>query len=149
MGCYLGKIGGNARRFEPLQDNPLFSGAREYGPLAETGPQTNPYFDYRTISPAEVVKVSDGYYMLYKGVRGPGPADPGDSQFGLGLARSLTSRIDGPWEKYFANPILVDLPGNIGLGHADLVIFDGQTVLYAALEADVRSRLALVWKADG
>jgi len=38
---------------------------------------------------------------------------------------------------------------HIGLGHADLVIFDGQTVLYAALEADVRSRLALVWKADG
>jgi beta-xylosidase len=111
-------------------------------------PRTNPYFDFRTLSSAEVIRIDDRYYMLYEGVRGPGPGDPGDSQFGLGLARSLTDRFDGPWEKHPANPILVDLPGNIGLGHADLVIIDGQTVLYTALEEDVRSRLALEWKAE-
>ncbi len=89
-----------------------------------------------------------GYYMLYEGVRGPAQGDPGDSQFGLGLARSLTDRIDGPWEKSQGNPILVDLPGNIGLGHADLVVVDGQTILYTALEKDKRSRLALVWSGE-
>ena len=77
---------------------------------------------------------------------GQAKGDPGDSQFGLGLARSLSHEIDGPWEKYGGNPILVDLPGNIGLGHADLVVIDGLTVLYTALEKDKRSRLDLVWK---
>jgi beta-xylosidase len=86
--------------------------------------------------------------MLYEGTRGPGPGDAGDSQYGLGLARSLTDRIDGPWETYSGNPILVDPPGNIGLGHADLVVIGGQTILYTALERDKRSRLALVWKQD-
>jgi hypothetical protein len=146
MGCYYGKVNQNAARFKPCEHNPLFVGAAEYGPLEEKGPQTDPYFDFRMISSAEVVKIGDQYYMLYEGIRGPGRGDPGDSQFGLGLARSLSGQIDGPWEKYPGNPILVDLPGNIGLGHADLVVLNDQTILYTALEKDKRSRLALVWK---
>jgi hypothetical protein len=145
MGCYYGKVNGNAKRFKPCEHNPLFVGASEYGPLEEKGPATNPYFDFRMIDAAEVVKVGGQYYMLYEGIRGPGRGDPGDSQFGLGLARSLTGQIDGPWEKYPGNPILVDLPGNIGLGHADLVVLDGRTILYTALQRDRRSRLALEW----
>ena len=79
-------------------------------------------------------------------MRGPGPGDGGDTQFGLGLARSLTAQIDGPWEKYTGNPILVDLPGNIGLGHADVVVADGRTYLYTSLDGITRSRLILVWE---
>jgi len=146
MGCYYGRASGNARRFRRCEHNPLFVGASTYGPLEEKGPQTNPYFDFRTISSADVIRVGDRVYMLYEGIRGPGRGGPGDSQFGLGLARSQTDQIDGPWETYPGNPILVDLPGNIGLGHADLVVVGGQTLLYTALERDKRSRLALVWK---
>ena len=146
MGCFRGKVGGNAERYLRCDNNPLFSGAAEYGPLDVSGLAANVHFDFRTISSAEVVKVGDRYYMLYEGVRGPGPGDAGDSQFGLGLTRSLGECIDGPWETYPGNPILVDLPGNIGLGHADLVVVDGQTVLYTALEPDVRSRLVLAWR---
>jgi hypothetical protein len=146
MGCYYGKVKGNAKRFKRCEHNPLFTGATEYGPLDEKGSQTNAHFDFRTVSSAEVVRIGDRYYMLYEGTRGPGRGDPGDSQYGLGLARSLTNQIDGPWEKYPDNPILIDLPGNIGLGHADLVVFEGQTLLYTSLDKATRSRLALVWK---
>ncbi len=146
MGCYYGKVKGNAKRYKPCEHNPLFVGAGEYGPPEEKGPETNPYFDFRMISSAEVIKIGERYYMLYEGIRGPARGDPGDSQFGLGLARSQTDQIDGPWEKYPGNPILVDLPGNIGLGHADLVVLDGRTILYTALEKDKRSRLALEWR---
>jgi beta-xylosidase len=79
------------------------------------------------------------------------------------LARSRTDQIDGPWEKFPGNPILTDLSqqttssgihgnpdpaqvGNIGLGHADLVVLHGQTILYTSLDGVTRSRLALVWK---
>lgn len=146
MGCFRGKVKGNARRFLRCSHNPLFVGAQEYGPLDAEGPAANAYFDFRTVSSAEVIKIGDRYYMLYEGVRGPGPGDAGDSQFGLGLARSQEERIDGPWETYPANPLLVDLPGNVGLGHADLVVVDGQTILYTALEPEVRSRLVLAWR---
>jgi hypothetical protein len=40
---------------------------------------------------------------------------------------------------------LVGLPGNFGLGHADLVVVNGQTLLYTSLNGATRSRLALVW----
>jgi hypothetical protein len=146
MGCYYGSLETPASNFRPCLHNPLFRGASQYGPLEERGSAANPYFDFRTISSAEVQKVGDRYYMLYEGVRGPGPGDPGDSQFGLGLARSLTNQIDDPWETFPGNPILVDLPGNIGLGHADLVVLQGQTLLYTSLDGLTRSRLALVWK---
>jgi hypothetical protein len=63
------------------------------------------------------------------------------------LARSLEAHIDGPWEKFAGNPILVDLPGNVGLGHADLIILNGQTLLYTSLDGKTRSRLVLIWRA--
>ena len=122
------------------------SRSTEYGPLEDKGAHTNPYFDFRTISSADVLRIEDRVYMLYEGVRGPGPGDPGDRQFGLGLARSLTEQIDGPWERYPGNPILVDLPGNVGVGHGYLVVIRGQTVLYTSLDGQTRSRLVLVWK---
>jgi len=55
--------------------------------------------------------------------------------------------VDGAWEKYPGNPILVDLPGNIGVGHADLVVLDGRTYLYTSLDGVTRSRLMLIWDA--
>jgi hypothetical protein len=146
MGCYTGSVTTTGERLTRCQHNPLFVGAADYGPLDEKGPQTNPHFDFRTISSAEVQRIGSHVYMLYEGVRGPGPGDAGDTQFGLGLARSLTTAIDGPWEKYPGNPILVDQPGNIGLGHADLVVIEGQTFLYTSLNGYTRSRLALTWK---
>ena len=150
MGCFIGGINSRGDNFRRCQNYPLFKGAEEYGPLDKVGSSANAYFDFRTISSAEVQKIGEEeearYYMMYEGLRGPAQGDPGDTQFGLGLARSVTNRIDGPWEKYPGNPILVDLPGNIGLGHADLVVYEGQTILYTSLEGTHRSRLALVWK---
>ncbi len=146
MGCYVGPATAAAEQFVRCQHNPLFVGVPEYGPLEEKGPQTNPYFDFRTISSAEVQQIGDRFYMLYEGVRGPGPGDAGDTQFGLGLARSHTHQIDDAWETYPHNPILVDLPGNIGLGHADLIVWQGQTVLFTSLDGAARSRLVLVWQ---
>ena len=52
-------------------------------------------------------------------MKGCGDRDPlmrGIRSLPLGLARSVTGDIDGAWEKYAGNPILVDLPGNVGLG---------------------------------
>ena len=150
MGCFTRPVDRADQPFAACEGNPLFVGAASYGPLDETGAPANPFFDFRTISSAELQALGDGearrYYMLYEGVRGPAAGDPGDTQFGLGLARSLTNRIDGPWEKYPDNPILVDLPGNIGLGHADLLVLDGRTYLYTSLDGVVRSRLVLVWE---
>jgi hypothetical protein len=140
MGCFVGALGGVLVR---CAHNPLFRGAAEYGPLDDKSAASNPFFDFRTISSAKVQKIGDRYYMLYEGARGPGPGDPGDTQFGLGLARSLTDQVDGPWEKFPGNPILVSLPGNIGLGHADLVVDRGQTFLYTSLDGRTRSRLVL------
>jgi len=150
MGCYVGYLNSRGNQFVPCENYQLFQSASEYGPLYEKGPYANPYFDFRMVSSAEVQRIVRGeearYYMLYEGIRGPGLYDDGDSQFGLGLARSKTDRIDGPWEKYHDNPILLNLPGNIGLGHADLVVYTGQTLLYTSLEGKHRSRLSLVWK---
>jgi hypothetical protein len=146
MGCYVGSVTTTGEHLTRCQHNPLFVGAGEYGPLEEKGSQTNPYFDFRTISSAEVQRVGQRVYMLYEGTRGPGHGDAGDTQFGLGLARSLMDDVDGPWEKYPGNPILIDLPGNVGLGHADVVAIQGQTFLYTSLNGYTRSRLALVWK---
>jgi hypothetical protein len=149
MGCFYAAVDASGPEFRRCAHNPLFVGAASYGPEDATDAAANAHFDFRTISSAEVVKVGEGeaarYYMLYEGVRGPGPGDPGDTQFGLGLARSLTQQLDGPWEKFPGNPLLVDLPGNIGLGHADLVVIDGRTYLYTALDGVTRSRLTLQW----
>jgi len=145
MGCYRGPVGGPVSLFRKCDHNPLFSGADQYGPSDQKGADTNPHFDFRTISSANLLQVGQQYYMLYEGVRGPAAGEAGDTQFGLGLARSQTDRIDGPWELFSDNPILVDLPGNVGLGHADLLILDGETVLYTSLDGVTRSRLVLKW----
>jgi hypothetical protein len=146
MGCLRGPIHQPASLLRKCDHNPLFTGADDYGPLDTTGQTANTYFDFRTISSAEVVQVGDRYYMFYEGVRGPSPGDAGDTQFALGLARSLTSALDGPWERYPHNPILIDLPGNVGVGHADFVQMDGESLLYTSLDGQTRSRLRLAWK---
>jgi len=145
MGCLRGRIDEPIAALTHCAANPLFVGAETYGPAAQDR-SANEHFDFRTISSAEVEKVGERYYMLYEGVRGPGPGDPGDTQFGLGLARSRTEQIDGAWEIFAGNPILVDLPGNIGLGHADLLLLDGVTYLYTSLDGVTRSRLVLQWQ---
>lgn len=146
MGCLFGSAGQPASAFQPCNSNPLFTGAPAYGDYKTKGADANPYFDFRTISSARTVLVGEHFYMLYEGDRGPGLNDPGDTQFGLGLARSRTREIDGPWEKFPANPLLTNLPGNIGLGHADVVLSNGQTVLFTSLDGITRSRLTLQWK---
>lgn len=151
LGCFKRAVKDEGGRFIPCAHNPLFVGAAHYGPQDITTAAVNPFFDFRTISSAEIQRLGEGeaqrYYLLYEGVRGPASGDPGDTQFGLGLARSLTDQIDGPWEKYPGNPILVDMPGNIGLGHADIVVRDGRTYLYTSLDGVTRSRLVLIWDA--
>ena len=97
------------------------------------------------LSSAELIKQEDRYYLFYEGIRGAGPGAAGDSQFGLGLARTTHGNIDGPWEKYPDNPILLDSPANIGVGHADLVIDQGISFLYTSLDGRQRSRLRLAW----
>jgi hypothetical protein len=90
--------------------------------------------------------VGDRFYMTYEGIRGPGPGDGGDTQFNLGFARSTTNQIDGKWEKYPGNPVLGDVPGNVGLGHADMIVLDGTTYLYTATSGSTRGRYILKWK---
>ena len=145
MGCAYGELGQPASTFQRCASNPLFTGAASYGPAQAKDASANRHFDFRTISSAEVLRVGNQLYMLYEGVRGPGPGDPGDTQFGLGLARTTAGRIDGPWETWSGNPLLVDLPGNVGLGHADVIVLDGQTVLFTSLDGVRRARLGLVW----
>lgn len=146
MGCYVGSLFSEYSQMQPCVSNPLFRGASDYGPLDQLGSSTNSFFDFRTISSADVLSVKDHYYMMYEGVRGPGPGDPGDTQFGLGLARSVGATIDGTWEKFSGNPIILDLPGNIGLGHADLLVIKGFTYLYTATSDVTRGRYILIWK---
>ncbi|MCB0157692.1 MAG: hypothetical protein KDD83_06145 [Caldilineaceae bacterium] len=148
MGCYRGPAGGPASALRKCTHNPLFTGIADYGPPDATGPATNPYFDFRTISSADLIAEEGRYYMFFEGVRGPGPGDAGDTQFALGLARAATKAIDGPWEVYPGNPILVDMPGNVGVGHADVVVIDGETVLFTSLDGAQRSRLVLRWRPE-
>ena len=93
-----------------------------------------------------MVRVGQRYYLTYEGVRGPGPGASGDTQFNLGLARSQGPDLDGRWDKYPGNPILGDVPGNVGLGHADLLVLDGVTYLYTATSDSTRGRYALIWR---
>jgi hypothetical protein len=145
LGCYRGRVSAGAAGLVPCAANPLLAGAPTYGPAEALGADANPYFDFRTLSSADVVRVGDRYYLTYEGVRGPGPGAPGDTQFNLGLARSLGPALDGPWEKYPGNPLLGDVPGNVGLGHADLLLLDGLTYLYTATSPTTRGRYVLVW----
>jgi hypothetical protein len=146
LGCYRGPLAEGAAGLAPCAANPLFTGAGSYGPPEAAGPEGNPYFDFRTVSSADVIRAGDRYYLTYEGVRGPGPGASGDTQFNLGLARSLGPALDGAWEKYPGNPILGDVPGNVGLGHADLLVLDGVTYLYTATSGSTRGRYVLAWR---
>jgi hypothetical protein len=144
MGCLVGERFSAAWGMRKCAANPLFGADLGYGPVEQLGAQANPYFEFRTISSADVVRVDERYYMTYEGVRGPSNPSVVDDQFGLGLARSAGPFIDGPWERYPGNPILMDLPGNVGVGHADLVLAGGATYLYTATPGFTRGRYVLV-----
>jgi LysM repeat protein len=146
MGCWKLAAGADISLATRCSHSPLFVGSPTYGDLAVQGASANPYFDFRHITSAEVSKVGEHYYLLYEGTRGPEVGQSGIDPFGLGLARSVGSEIDGRWEVFTGNPILVNHPGNIGLGHADLLVLDGITYLYTSLDGRARQRLQLVWK---
>lgn len=147
MRCYKGNRDGSLADLRLCDTDPLFSGANEYGPLDITeGEAIAPYFDFRYVSSAEVVKVGDHYYMAYEGVRGPDVLERGmDTQFGLGFARSAGSEIDGAWEKYPKNPVIMPVTFNWGIGHADILVVDGVTVMYTATTQTTRGRYVLEW----
>lgn len=147
MRCYKGNRDGSLADLRLCDTDPLFSGANEYGPLDITeGEAIAPYFDFRYVSSAEVVKVGDHYYMAYEGVRGPDVLERGmDTQFGLGFARSVGSEIDGAWEKYPKNPVIMPVTFNWGIGHADILVVDGMTVMYTATTQTTRGRYVLEW----
>ncbi len=144
MGCYVGDKYAGARGLRRCGSNPLFGAELGYGPVEMLGAAANPYFEFRTISSADVVRVGDHYYMAYEGVRGPSNPTVVDDQFGLGLARSVGLAIDGPWEKYPGNPVIMDLANNWGIGHADIVIVGPVTYLYTATSTTTRGRYVLV-----
>ncbi|MDX1993843.1 MAG: hypothetical protein SF029_15760 [bacterium] len=147
MRCYKGDRHGDLSQLQPCSTDPLFEGAREYGAVDLLGAEANAYFDFRYVSSAEVVRVGDRYYMFYEGIRGPDVLERGmDTQFGLGLARSLTDQIDGAWEKFPGNPLLMDMTFNWGVGHADFVLIDGVSYLYTATSQETRGRYRLEWR---
>ncbi|MFO7742174.1 MAG: hypothetical protein R6X31_07660 [Anaerolineae bacterium] len=152
VGCYIGdKLAGAgseavAAGLRKCTSNPLFGAEQGYGPLEARGAEANPYFEFRTISSADVVRVGDHYYMAYEGVRGPSHATVVDDQFALGFARSVGPAVDGPWEKYPGNPVIMDVANNWGIGHADIVIIGPATYLYTATSQSTRGRYALVRK---
>lgn len=146
MRCYKGDRHGPLDALQLCDTDPLFGGAREYGPVDLLGAEANAYFDFRYVSSAEIVKVGDRYYMAYEGIRGPEELEIGsDTQFGLGFARSLGPQIDGPWETYPGNPVIMDMAFNWGIGHADILIIDGQTVMITATSTETRGRYVLEW----
>jgi hypothetical protein len=151
MRCYKGDRHGSLADLRLCDTDPLFTGAAEYGPLDITeGAEIAPYFDFRYVSSAEVIKVGDHYYMAYEGVRGPDVLERGmDTQFGLGFARSVTSEIDGAWEKYPNNPVIMPVSFNFGIGHADILVVDGATIMYAATSQNTRGRYVLQWVRKG
>lgn len=148
MRCYKGDRRGRLDGLRRCDTDPLFAGADEYGPLDITeGQAINPYFDFRYTSSADVLKVGDRYYMSYEGIRGPDVLERGmDTQFGLGFARSAGPVIDGPWEKFPGSPVIMPVAFNWGIGHADLLVVDGQTWMYTATSQTTRGRYILRWK---
>ncbi|MBC8099066.1 MAG: hypothetical protein H7Y11_06460 [Armatimonadetes bacterium] len=145
--CYKGDRHGDLSRLRICDSDPLFSGAPEYGALDAVGAAANPYFDFRYVSSADVLKVGERYYIAYEGIRGPDVLERGmDTQFGLGLARSVGDTIDGAWEKYPGNPLIMDTAFNWGIGHADWLVQDGITYLYSATSQTTRGRYTLQWR---
>ena len=146
MGCTVGDKYAGAGALRKCASNPLFGAELGYGPVEALGAAANPYFEFRTISSADVVRVGDHYYMAYEGVRGPSNPTVVDDQFALGFVRSVGPAIDGPWEKYPGNPVIMDLANNWGIGHADVVIAGPATYLYTATSTTTRGRYVLVRK---
>ncbi|TVR24531.1 MAG: hypothetical protein EA396_00970 [Anaerolineaceae bacterium] len=147
MRCYKGDRHGALSDLRLCDTDPLFSGAPVYGDVDLRGADANPYFDFRYISSADVLRVGDYYYMVYEGVRGPDELERGmDTQFALGMARA--SALDSEWEKFADNPIIMDVAFNWGIGHADFVVMDGVTYLYSATSQETRGRYVLRWLAD-
>ncbi len=148
MRCYKGDRYGDLGKLKRCDTDPLFSGAGEYGPTDVTsGSAIDAYFDFRYTSSADVLKVGDHYYMSYEGIRGPDVLERGmDTQFGLGFARSVGDSIDGEWEKFPQNPVIMPTGFNVGIGHADLLVVDGVTVMYTQTGENTRGRYVLKWK---
>jgi hypothetical protein len=146
MRCYKGNRYGDLGELQRCDTDPLFSSAAEYGPLDITeGEAINPYFDFRYVSSADVLKVGDYYYMAYEGIRGPDVLERGmDTQFGLGFSRATT--LDAVWEKYPGNPVIQPVAFNFGIGHADLLVVDGVTYMYTATSETTRGRYVLRWR---
>ena len=144
MGCFVGNKYAGAGGLGKCTHSPLFGAEQGYGPVDVLGTEAHPYFEFRTISSADVVRVGDRYYMAYEGVRGPSNPTVVDDQFGLGFARSASPAIDGPWEKYPGNPVIMGLVNNWGIGHADIVIVGPATYLYTATSTTTRGRYVLV-----
>jgi hypothetical protein len=144
MGCLVGNRANGAGGLRKCASNPLFGAELGYGPQDALGAAANPYFEFRTISSADVVRVGDRYYMAYEGVRGPSDPAVVDDQFALGFARSAGAAIDGPWERYPGNPAITDVANNWGIGHGDLVLVGPATYLYTATSATTRGRYVLV-----
>jgi hypothetical protein len=137
MGCFSGPIEEGAAGMRLCANNPLFTGASVYGRTDTISADMNPYFDFHIISSADFLKVGQRYYMFFEGMRGT-------DQWALGLARS--TQLDGAWQKFRGNPLLMDVPGNIGVGHADVLVLDGATYLYTATSDTTRGRYVLEWK---
>lgn len=147
MRCYFGDKHGDLRALQRCTHDPLFTGAETYGAVELLGSDANAYFDFRYVSSAEVLRVGERYYMFYEGIRGPSALEFGrDNQFGLGLARSIGDQIDGAWEKYPHNPILEGMVDNWGIGHADVLVIQGQTVMYTATSQTTRGKYVLRWR---
>jgi hypothetical protein len=144
MGCFKGNRYADISAMQPCDTPYLFKADIDYGPIDVLGPAANPYFEFRTISSAAVVKVGNRFYMTYEGIRGPSSFTVVDDQFALGLARSSGPDIDGRWEKYPGNPIIMDLPGNVGVGHADFLIVGEATYLYTTTPEGTRGRYVLL-----
>jgi hypothetical protein len=145
--CYSGNRFEDLSQLTRCNTDPLFTGATEYGAIELLNAEANAYFDFRYVSSAEVVHFGEHYYMFYEGIRGPDVLERGmDTQFALGIARSVNNQIDGAWEKYPNNPILQDLGFWVGIGHADYLLIDGVSYLYTQTSADTRGRYRLAWK---
>ena len=143
LGCFRGPRSAGAAGLKRCSTSSLLDGAAQQGEAF--GKEGNPFFDHRFLSSAEVVKERGRYYMLFEGERGLKPPEM-DSQWGLGFA--WADRLDSKWTRHPDNPILMDIPGNIGIGHGDLVRIDGRWYLYTATSGSTRGRYRLDWKGE-
>jgi hypothetical protein len=147
MRCYKGDKHSDLSELQRCDTDPLFGGAPEYGDLTLRAADANPYFDFRYVSSADILKVGDRYYMSYEGIRGPEVLEAGmDTQYGLGFARTVGSTLDSEWERFPGNPVLEDVGFWVGIGHADLLVVDGETWMYTQSGDNQRGRYILRWK---